>query len=110
MNSADNLLEQLLSQALASSNKNTLWCVDEHTIAEPVFAGHIICKRYEHFLNLKALNEKTAFNDFDFSGVSNGLERIIFRVSKEKAINLHIIQQSLQKLSSGGELLFFGYK
>ena len=51
------------------------------------------------------------FNDFDFSAYPAAhFARICYRISKEKAVVEHIIDQALHSLCAGGELVLCGAK
>jgi 16S rRNA (guanine1207-N2)-methyltransferase len=51
------------------------------------------------------------FNDFDFTALAdNSIQRVIYRVSKEKPSVHHIINQALRMLVPGGELIIAGLK
>lgn len=104
MNSAL-LLQQLLQQA----PDNSLWCLGENSAETLPVSMKLtsLCNRYD----LSQEIEHCIFSDFDFSLLAEKrFEHIIFRLEKEKAINLHIAHQGLQQLSDNGTLHIIGYK
>jgi 16S rRNA (guanine1207-N2)-methyltransferase len=104
-------LDAWLPQQLASLNKtgSHLLCLDENTSAS-LLDNHypslqVITNRWDV---AKGLIE---FSDFDFSGIANeSLDTVIYRVSKEKAIVHHILNQAWRCLKLNGQLLIAGYK
>lgn len=105
----DSLLHTLLSQA----SEQSLWCINESSpaIEQSSFAGHVICQRYDTFLHCQQHRLRSNFSDYDFSAIaSNSLDTVIWRIAKEKAVNIHIIEQSLNKLREHGTLHLIGYR
>lgn len=104
MNSAL-LLQQLLQQA----PKSSLCCLGENSAELAGFSTAIasLCNR----LDICQTFEHCQFSDFDFSAYAdNSLDCIIFRIEKEKALNIHIIHQALHKLNENGVFHLIGYK
>jgi 16S rRNA (guanine1207-N2)-methyltransferase len=101
-------LNTVLSQAPTTS----LWCADENIgdFVPPVFNGSIISNRLDIAQHLQHTFTHTLFNDFDFSSINTPIEQVIFRIAKEKAINLHIIHQAIKYLAIGQSLILVGYK
>lgn len=50
------------------------------------------------------------FNDFDFSVLTSPRTIIYYRISKEKAVTNHVIKNSFELLSAGGQLILWGEK
>lgn len=71
----------------------------------------VLSNRYEITQAATAAGLQGYFNDFDFSVWPLAhFQRICYRISKERAIVEHIINQSLHYLSAGGELVLCGGK
>lgn len=96
-------------------NKNLL-IADENTLG--VFADFgeqanlsAITNRFDVQQGLLSLGLDCTFNDFDFSGLADeSFDCIFYRVSKEKPVVHHVINQAAKKLKPGGKLIFCGYK
>jgi 16S rRNA (guanine1207-N2)-methyltransferase len=74
-------------------------------------ATEVISNRFDIAQEADAVGLSTQFNDFDFSTYPPGhFARICYRISKEKAVVEHIIDQSLDLLRPGGELILCGAK
>ncbi|NRB40494.1 MAG: class I SAM-dependent methyltransferase [Pseudomonadales bacterium] len=103
---------QLLSEQLQQATENSLWCADENAykLNHIQFKGLAITNRFDIYQHLQAQGIKAAFNNFDFSEVPNNIDQAIFRIAKEKAVNLHIILSCAKKLASNGKLYLFGSK
>lgn len=102
----------LLDQLLRNAPNHSLWCADENVAGfmPSHFSGQIITNRYDLALGLCKHHPETLFNDFQLTECHRPLQEVIFRIAKEKAINIHIIQQSLALLPQGGKLHLLGYK
>lgn len=99
------LLQQLLQQA----PENSLWCLGENS-AELVGFSTTVSSVSNRF-DLSQAIAHCQFSDFDFSiYADSSLDCIIFRIEKEKALNIHIIHQALHKLSAQGVFHLIGYK
>lgn len=99
------LLQQLLQQA----PQNSLWCLGENSAELSGFNTSVasLCNRFD----LSQAIKPCQFSDFDFGAYAdNSLDCIIFRIEKEKAVNIHIIHQALYKLSEQGVFHLIGYK
>jgi 16S rRNA (guanine1207-N2)-methyltransferase len=67
--------------------------------------------RYEIAESAKQAGIETCFNDFDFSALEPAsFEHILFRVSKERPVSHHIINQASVLLKPEGQLLLSGEK
>lgn len=96
---------------------NNLWCCDEnalHQIADaqlwpykPLF----ISNRYDIAQQAKKLGFDSHFNDFDLSNIAdNSIDHFFYRISKEKAIVHHLINEALRVLKPQGILFLSGQK
>ena len=104
---------ELLNTELALCSPHSLWCADENigSFTPTCFIGQALCNRYDIARHLSANGTQTTFCDFDFGeDTLNNLESIVFRIAKEKAINLHIISQAFKYLKSEGQLKLIGFK
>ncbi|GAB1259098.1 16S rRNA (guanine(1207)-N(2))-methyltransferase RsmC [Aurantivibrio plasticivorans] len=106
-------LQDYLVNLVSESAKPTLWVVDESTL--PLYENAripnhvtVLTNRYTP-KNAISPDSKLIVNDFDFSQF-NSFERIIYRISKEKPLVHHCINQSLQHLTDTGELILIGEK
>ena len=71
----------------------------------------VISNRFDIARMATAADLSTQFNDFDFSVYPPAhFARICYRISKERAVVEHIIDQSLHLLRPGGELILCGAK
>lgn len=71
----------------------------------------IISNRYDIYQKTLKENLRCNFSDFDFRSLeNNSFENIFFRISKEKLVNLHIIQESIRLLTDMGKLFLVGQK
>jgi len=107
----DNCLNLLLP--LAESDKSCLLLLDENLADSDLnidLKGKVKClsNRFDIALQLQAFD--CQFNDWDLSVYPQLFDRILFRISKEKPINHHIINQALKKLTPHGEIIFSGQK
>ena len=74
-------------------------------------ATEIISNRFDIAKAATTAGLSAHFNDFDFSIYPPAyFSRICYRISKEKDVVEHIINQSLRLLSPGGELILSGAK
>jgi len=99
----------------AGSSESCLLVADENLIDIP-FASldasvQVLSNRFDIARQAQLANCEYLFNDFDFSGFANAsFKRIIYRVSKEKPVAHHIINNSLRLLNDNGELILLGAK
>ena len=112
---------------LQSADVPTLWIADENALSAlqhleqndyPLLS--LITNRYDIYTLAKSKNIDSTFNDFNFDHFYDGdntmkIQRVIYRVSKEKALTHHLLNQAcklLNKKNSGslGELILSGKK
>lgn len=101
--------QELLRQLLSSAPSDSLWCLGENSAdsMDSSIAVNSLCNRFDLCQQLS----RCEFSDFDFSAFAdNSLRAIFFRIEKEKALNIHIIQQALVKLHPNGVFHLIGYK
>lgn len=107
----------LLRESLTRCLQTSLWLVDENIdIAAlgglaPQPALQLISNRFDLADQLRQRGFAAQFSDFDLDAAGvQGLQRIIYRVSKEKALVHHVINAAARLLAPGGELLLSGMK
>lgn len=104
---------QLLDQILSDCNEHSIWCADENIAGfiPAAFKGNIISNRFDIAAQLQRQYPATYFCDFNFySSTIGSVQCIVFRIAKEKAINLHIIAEAFRYLQQGNKLILLGYK
>ncbi len=111
------LIEQALLQQLTghAADQAGLWVVDENlpalTQMQPVAGLELLTNRFDLSANATAQGWPIRYSDFDFSPWSDAsLDRIYYRVSKEKAVVHHVINQASRLLKTDGELVLIGAK
>tara|TARA_R100001039_G_C1851798_1_gene112431 strand:- start:263 stop:1321 length:1059 start_codon:yes stop_codon:yes gene_type:complete len=114
--SKDQHLSLVLQQlAPDPQRRNCLWIVDENLPVESVMtlpgAASItaITNRYDIHAALQARGVDSRLSDFDFSQLGE-FQRIVYRLSKEKLVAHHCINQAIRHLSEDGELVVIGGK
>jgi 16S rRNA (guanine1207-N2)-methyltransferase len=110
----DQSFERVL-QALADSDSATLWIVDENLPLDTLAALRCpqsvlaVSNRYDTCKHLRALGVNTKLSDFDFTTLGQ-FDRVVYRLSKEKLLVHHCINNALMHLQENGELLLIGNK
>ncbi|MFT6913871.1 MAG: 16S rRNA (guanine1207-N2)-methyltransferase [Motiliproteus sp.] len=109
------LIEQSLQQHLRQhpATLEGLWAVDENLPAlseiAPQAGLSLLTNRVDLQTRGEALGWTIRCSDFDFSPWADAsLDRVYYRISKEKAVVHHIINQAWRVLKPGGELLLLG--
>ncbi len=110
---------ELLAQQLSRTEGKCLIVADENWATASwnsvAYSGNssriLFSNRYEIAQSAEQAGIETAFNDFDFSALAAGsFDSILFRVSKERPISHHIINQASALLKAEGQLLLSGEK
>ncbi len=71
----------------------------------------LLTNRFDIYRDMKAAGWRIRFSDFDFTPWQGAeLERLYYRVSKEKPVVHHVINQALGCLQAGAELVLVGAK
>lgn len=105
----------LVLEVLAPETGSTLWIVDESLPVESVTtvpgATSItaMTNRYDIHADLQAKGIRVLLSDFDFSQLGS-YQRIVYRISKEKLVAHHCINEAIRHLSSDGKLYVIGGK
>lgn len=104
----------LLSQELQIAPRETLWIADENSKALLqqgfVFAGDLLSNRWDIARLAEGKAGRSFFSDFHFEELERNYRRIVYPVSKEKAVVNYIINRAPQFLGEGGELVLLGGK
>lgn len=107
---------QLLLPFLHQTTVRTLLIADENLLHSAASIAErenltILTNRFDVYSTCLRSAIQTQFSDYDFSTIGdNSLDQIIYRISKEKPVVHHIINQSLRTLKPGGQLILVGEK
>jgi len=99
-----------------SVNERLLWIADEnalHGLALVAASANItlISNRFDVAQRARELGIAARFSDFDFSSLADdSIRTAIYRISKEKPVVHHIINEAWRVLAPGGELVLSGLK
>jgi 16S rRNA (guanine1207-N2)-methyltransferase len=113
--SYDSALDELLTY-LQLDDGNTLWIADENALAAVHVVSSrsnlsLISNRFDVSAAASAAGHHAEFSDFDFSHWADGsVQRIVYRISKEKPIVYHVLNHALKLLAPDGELVVAGFK
>lgn len=94
----------------------TLWVADENALITVIAVAPyaelvIVSNRFDVAVAAKQSGHIADFSDFDFSlHASGSVQRIIYRISKEKPVVNHVLNNAYRMLAVGGELLIAGLK
>lgn len=113
----DQLLELTLSALLppGADASNVLWIVDENLSPElmlnvrPFTGLTVMTNRFDVQQKFAAQGFNVLLSDFDFTDIGQ-FDRIVYRVSKEKLLAHHCINQSLRHLARNGQFIITGNK
>lgn len=101
---------------LQQHNGKTLWVADENSLSTvdaivPYTELAIVSNRFDVVAAAKKSGHVAGFSDFDFSLHADGsVQRIVYRISKEKPVAHHVLNEAYRLLTIGGELLIAGLK
>lgn len=94
----------------------TLWIADENVL----YAGQgiaaqdamsVITNRYDVYRSCIERALQTQFSDYDLSAVANSsLHAVVYRISKEKPVVHHLINEAWRTLQPQGQLIISGEK
>lgn len=96
---------------------NSLWCCDENVLnqvpdarlwpSKPIFFSN----RWDVASQARELGLQSHFNDFDLSEIEDAsVDNFYYRISKEKAISHHLINEAFRVLKPNGVLYLSGQK
>lgn len=107
----------LIAQITESSAVNAVWFSDENILPNlPALAGRdyqplLISNRWDVAQQAGQQGFVAQFSDFDCTAIEdNSQDEVFYRISKEKAVVHHIINQAFRMLKPGGELIICGLK
>ncbi|MBN3564888.1 methyltransferase [Aliamphritea spongicola] len=106
----------LLRPELIQATGTTLWIADENALQPELGIAPrtniiVISNRIDLTDTLSEQGWQCRFTDFDFSGYPDGsIDTLIYRISKEKPIVHHVINQAIRLLKPGGQLFIAGLK
>lgn len=107
---------EVLMRYLNDCSGRTIWVADENALAviasvTPDDDLAVVSNRYDACLSANKSGIAAEFSDFDFSSYPDGsIQRIVYRISKEKPIVHHVLNQACRLLSDNGELIISGFK
>lgn len=107
-------MSTLLQQLLLENPSETLWLADENS--KPLlqsgfsYSGDLLTNRWDIARLAEGKVRHSFFNDFRLDETGRHYRRIIYPVSKEKAIVHHVINECHRTLGLGGELALLGGK
>ena len=110
-----NELSTLIQQQLSALGDEAIWVIEENSQAlqlEQFATLHCKAQKITNRVDL-ANCYQARFSDFDLSPLllenTEKPKHVVFRIAKEKAVNLHIIRCCLQQLNVGS-LSLYGFK
>lgn len=113
----DTSSQWLIQQMQQCQQGNNLWCCDENLLRQFPNSEHwphkprFISNRWDIAQQAEQLGFASEFNDFDLSAIAdNSLDHFFYRISKEKAVTHHLINQALRTLKPQGVLWLCGQK
>ena len=112
-----NLIFNIIQTEIDESSGSCLWVADENIADLQLqrLTSHpqlmIITNRFDLYTRLKESDVNIHFNDFDFKRVlKDPVDNIFYRISKEKPVVHHVINQAYRWLRPGGKLHLAGMK
>lgn len=114
----NDLAVQWIQEQINASEKNLhhLWLLDEnHAGLIQPNQQHpsikVITNRWDLFQEASQKNYQVQFNDFDLSAIADeSLDTFFYRISKEKPVVHHLVNQVWRCLKPKGRLIIAGYK
>jgi 16S rRNA (guanine1207-N2)-methyltransferase len=106
-----------LINQITASRSTSLWFSDENILqAIPLISQQahmplLICNRWDIAQQAQERGLSAQFSDFDCRDIAdNSQDQVFYRISKEKPIVHHIINQAFRVLKPNGELIICGQK
>lgn len=113
----DNSNQWLIQQLQQCLQGNNVWCCDENVLNQIPNAQQwpnkpaFISNRWDIEQQATQLGFKSEFNDFDLQAIAdNSIDHFFYRISKEKAVTHHLINQAFRVLKPEGVLWICGQK
>lgn len=105
----------ILTAIAEHASTDSLWITDENMLeaipSTNTQQAKIISNRFDIVTRAQSLNLPAEFSDFDFSHYADQSQQAVFyRISKEKPLVNHIINQATRLLKVGGKLYICGHK
>ena len=104
----------LLKPELDNASGTALWIADENLLNQISQVNPevtVITNRFDLCQQLTDANWQARFSDFDFSQYSDhSIDKMLYRISKEKPVVHHVINQAIRILKPGGKLCISGLK
>lgn len=99
----------------AANERQLVWCTDENALHGLPYLPHsnlqVITNRWDIAEQAKSRNLHIQFSDFDFNHQPDeSLDGFFYRVSKEKPLVHHVLNQAWRCLKNGGDLWLSGFK
>ncbi len=114
---SDQALDWIINALHISANNNgsIIWCTDENASNGLPQLPHpnvqVITNRWDVAEQAKNKGLSVQFSDFDFNHQGDcTLDKFFYRVSKEKPLVHHLLNQAWRCLKAGGELWLSGFK
>lgn len=113
---SDPALQWLLESINSNRDGKSLWCIDEN--ADESILGlaknanmTVISNRWDIAAQLSRQGWDAKFNDFDLDQIHpDSLDNFFYRISKEKAVTHHLLNQAWRCLKTGGKFFVCGQK
>lgn len=107
---------QTLLPHLQHVQQPTLWVADENVlhagqaiVAQPLL--QVITNRYDVYRSCVERSQQAEFSDYDLGALADdSLHAVVYRISKEKPVVHHVINEAWRTLQSGGHLILSGEK
>lgn len=105
-----------LQQQLSNTQTKAIWCTDENVLSGlPQLAPQsdlvVITNRWDIAQEAAQKNFNAQFNDFDLSTIKDSsLDYFFYRISKEKPVVHHLLNQAWRCLKPNGKLFIAGHK
>ncbi|WP_299183625.1 methyltransferase [uncultured Neptuniibacter sp.] len=104
----------LLAPHVRSSSGRSLWLADENLLSAHIPANEsvvAITNRFDLQQHLQKQGWKAFFSDYDLSIIDDeSLDSVIYRISKEKPVVHHLINEAYRCLKPTGKLIIAGDK
>lgn len=107
----------LLQKILTNASTQSIWFSDENVLNKLPDAQSwqkkpaLITNRWDIAQQATQLGFNAQFNDFDLTSIAdNSVDHIFYRISKEKAVTHHLINQAQRILKPNGTLWISGQK
>lgn len=107
---------QSLLPYLQQAQSTTLWIADENVLhtGKAIAAREqltVITNRYDVYTDCLKHSLQTHFSDYDLSAIADSsVDTLIYRVSKEKPVVHHILNEAWRTLKPRGQLVISGEK